>query len=374
MEEKQAQFEIEGNTLFIKGYWQSYNLNAIASLAEKIKQQNLKIITQIDGSLLKAFDTNSAWILITVFRKANIHDMPALINVPPKRLALWQRLNGLEGLSQKEFPKKNLLAQLIVYLGQFIFSILHEIYDIIVFTGQLFTTFARLIRHPRRIRLTEISAQILKSGLQATMIVSLIAFSIALVIGFLMISPLRTYGVQDMTVSLVSIGILQEMGVLLTAIMVAGRTGSAFAAELGVMNVNEETDALESLGMDPFEVLVAPRIIGVIISLCLLTIIADVAGLIADFFIAFFMLDNGWTTFIRTIFSQNLVKDFFMGFSRAPVYGLVIGVIGCMRGLQVKNSAQEVGTQTTAAVVQSIFLVIFLHAGFALLFQLLGIR
>ncbi len=374
MEDKQAQFEIEGNTLFIKGYWQSYNLNAIASLAEKIKQQNLKNITQIDGSLLKAFDTNSAWILITVFRKANTHDTPALVNVPPKRLALWQRLNGLEGLSQKELPKKNLPTQLVVYLGQFIFSILHEIYDIIVFTGQLFTTFARLIRHPRRIRLSEISAQILKSGLQATMIVSLIAFSIALVIGFLMIAPLRTYGVQDMTVSLVSIGILQEMGVLLTAIMVAGRTGSAFAAELGVMNVNEETDALESLGMDPFEVLVVPRIIGVIISLCLLTIIADIAGLIADFFIAFFMLDNGWTTFIRTIFSQNLVKDFFMGFSRAPVYGLVIGVIGCMRGLQVKNSAQEVGTQTTAAVVQSIFLVIFLHAGFALLFQLLGIR
>ncbi len=374
MEKNEAQFEIKDTKLLIKGYWQTHNLEELKLLAQQIETYDLASINSIDGHEIQALDTNGAWVIIELFKKADLSFIPTLKNVSPKLSELWQRLSVLESFKESELKAHNPIKQFITFIGRLIFSIFQEIYNIISFTGQLFITLGRLIRDPRRFRISEISAQIFRCGLQASMIVSLIAFSIAIVIGFLMIAPLRVYGVHNMTVSLVSIGILQEMGVLLTAIMVAGRTGSAFAAELGVMNVNEETSALESLGMDPFEVLVVPRIAAIIISLCLLTIIADFAGMLANFLIAFFILDYSWTIFIHTIFSQNLVKDFLMGFSRAPIYGLVIGIIGCMRGLQVKSSAQEVGTQTTAAVVQSIFLVIFLHAGFALLFQLLGVR
>ncbi len=373
MKKNEAQLKIEGTKLQLKGYWTSYNLEKLQQLTSQINSHDLASIRSIDGHDIQALDTNGAWIIIALFKEAGMN-MPDLENFSPTLSTLWLRLTDLEGISEEKFESLHPIKLLVIFIGQFIFSVKHEIYNIISFSGQLFITFARLARHPERIRFSEISAQIFKSGLQATMIVSLIAFSIAIVIGFLMIAPLSTYAMQSMTIPLVSVGVLQEMGVLLTAIMVAGRTGSAFAAELGVMNVNEETSALESLGMDPFEVLVVPRIIAVTISLCLLTIVADFSGMFANFLIAFFMLDNSWTVFCHTIFSQNLMKDFFMGFSRAPVYGLVIGTIACMRGLQVKSSAQEVGTQTTAAVVQSIFLVIFLHAGFALLFQFLGVR
>lgn len=374
MEKKQAQFQIIDDILYLEGYWCTHNLELLAQMAQKIQAANLSALKSVDGSKIDILDTNGAWIIIHIFKQAGFDSVPPLTHVSVQISELWQRLCQLEGLTEEQLVTYGPFKQMVSFIGRLSYSIFHELFDIIAFTGQLFVTLGRLLRNPSRFRFSEVSAQIFKCGVQATMIVSLIAFSIAVVIGFLMIAPLGVYGMQNMTVSLVSMGILQEMGVLLTAIMVAGRTGSAFAAELGVMNVNEETSALESLGMDPFEVLVVPRIIGIVISLCLLTIIADFAGMVANFLIAFFILDHSWTVFSHVIFSQNLFKDFMMGFSRAPVYGLVIGVIGCMRGLQVENSAQEVGSQTTASVVQSIFLVIFLHAGFALLFQVLGVR
>lgn len=375
MEDKQANFQLIDDTLVLNGRWVSDNLVQLQKAANRLKTNDIAKINHIDGSQLEHMDTGGAWMIIHLFKNQNIMPIPHLTNVSTQMQILWQQLTQLDDRpNQENIKKPNIVSEFFIFIGQGVASVIHELFLIIAFIGRLFTTFGRLILNPTRFRLAETSAQIYKAGFKAVGIVTLIAFSIAVVIGFLMIAPLKEYGAEYLTVSLVAVGVLQEMGVLLTAIMVAGRTGSAFAAELGVMNVNEETAALETLGMDVFEVLVVPRIVGVIISICLLTIIADIAGLVADFFVSITMLGATPTTFLNEILKLNLGYDFTLGFVRAPVYGLVIGAIGCLRGLQVRSSAQEVGTNTTAAVVQSIFLVIFLHAFFALFFQVTGIR
>ncbi|MFV0322693.1 MAG: MlaE family ABC transporter permease [Alphaproteobacteria bacterium] len=375
MEDKQANFQLHEDTLVLNGRWVSDNLVQLQKAVDQLKADDISHITAIDGTQLEHMDTGGAWMIIHLFKKMNIAPVPSITNVSAQMATLWQQLTQLDDQPNQEVaPQPNIIAEFFIFIGQGVSSVTHELFLIIAFIGRLFTTFGRLLLNPGRFRLAETSAQVYKAGFKAVGIVTLIAFSIAVVIGFLMIAPLKAYGAEYLTMSLVAVGVLQEMGVLLTAIMVAGRTGSAFAAELGVMNVNEETAALETLGMDVFEVLVVPRIIGVIISICLLTIIADLAGLAADLIVSITMLGASPASFFNELFSLNLGYDFILGFVRAPVYGLVIGAIGCLRGLQVRSSAQEVGTNTTAAVVQSIFLVIFLHAFFALFFQVTGIR
>lgn len=375
MEDKQANFQLNEDTLVLNGRWVSDNLVQLQKAVDALKTDDISRITAIDGANLEHIDTGGAWMIIHLFKKIDIKSIPNLTNVSAQMQALWQQLVQLDDRpNQENMPQPNIISEFFIFIGQGVASVTRELFLIIAFIGRLFTTFGRLCLNPGRFRFAETSAQVYKAGFKAVGIVTLIAFSIAVVIGFLMIAPLKAYGAEYLTMSLVAVGVLQEMGVLLTAIMVAGRTGSAFAAELGVMNVNEETAALETLGMDVFEVLVVPRIIGVIISICLLTIIADLAGLVADLIVSITMLGSSPTSFFNELFSLNLGYDFILGFVRAPVYGLVIGAIGCLRGLQVRSSAQEVGTNTTAAVVQSIFLVIFLHAFFALFFQVTGIR
>jgi len=179
---------------------------------------------------------------------------------------------------------------------------------------------------------------------------------------------LRPYGGEIFTVDIVALGVLREFGVLLTAIMVAGRTGSAYAAELGVMKLNDEVDALESMGIDPYEVLVLPRILGLVIALPLLTIVADFMGLLGGAMLTRYLIDLPWPQFFTRLDEAIAPTTFWAGLVKAPVFGLLIGLTGTLRGLQVRESSRELGRLTTVAVVQSIFLVILADALFAVFF------
>jgi phospholipid/cholesterol/gamma-HCH transport system permease protein len=179
---------------------------------------------------------------------------------------------------------------------------------------------------------------------------------------------LRPFGAEIFTVDLVAIGVLRELGVLLTAIMVAGRTGSAYAAELGVMKLNDEVDALESLGLDPFEVLVLPRVLGLVIAMPLLTIVADGMGLAGGALLTWVLLDLPWQQFVQRLDVAVGDTTFWAGLIKAPVFGALIALTGTLRGLQVRESSRELGRLTTVAVVQSIFAVIFTDAVFAVFY------
>jgi phospholipid/cholesterol/gamma-HCH transport system permease protein len=221
-------------------------------------------------------------------------------------------------------------------------------------------------------RWRSIAHHVYATGVQAIPIVALIALLISIVLAYQGATQLKNFGAEIFTIDLVAISVLREMGVLLTAIMVAGRSGSAFAAQIGVMKSNEEVDALRTMGLDPFEVLIVPRIMALVIALPLLTLLANITGLAGAALLSYLTLDVGLIQFLDRI--QNVVgmNTFWVGIIKAPVFAMIIAMIGAYRGMQVTGSAESVGRLTTDAVVQSIFLVIAADAIFSIVFAKLG--
>jgi phospholipid/cholesterol/gamma-HCH transport system permease protein len=199
------------------------------------------------------------------------------------------------------------------------------------------------------------------------------AVMIAIVIGYQGVAQLRPYGGEDFTINLVAVSVLREMGVLITAIMVAGRSGAAFTAEIGVMQTREEVDALKVMGIEPMQVLVVPRVIALVITLPLLALFADIMGLIGGAAISEFLLGVSPAQYLARLPHIVDGSDLFVGLFKAPVFAFFIAAVGCMHGLRVSGSAESVGRETTRAVVKSIFLVLVLDAVFSILFELLGL-
>ncbi|NOR20286.1 MAG: MlaE family lipid ABC transporter permease subunit [Xanthomonadales bacterium] len=229
------------------------------------------------------------------------------------------------------------------------------------------------VRKPSLIIVGETIKQIYSTGVQAIPVVVVITFLIGIVTAHQAAGQLEKFGAMVLVVDLVSISITREMGVLLAAIMVAGRSGSAFAASLGVMKLNEEVDAMRVLGLNPNQMLVIPRILGLVIALPILVIFADIAGLAGGALIAVGSLGISSLQFVERVAYSTDLTDFYVGLSKAPVFALLIAMVGTLRGMQVKSSAEELGLKTTTAVVQSIFLIIVADAFFAVLFTRLGI-
>jgi len=243
----------------------------------------------------------------------------------------------------------------------------------LVFFGEICSVVGSALLHPRRLRFPALVRHIHETGVQAIPIVSLIAFLISTIIAYLGAQELRRFGAEIFVVDLVTIGVLRELGVLLTAIIVAGRSGSAFAAEIGVMKLNEEVDALHAIGTSPIEVLVVPRLLGLVIALPLLTIIADGVGLMGGGLLCYFLFDIPPAQYLARMQESIAPTTFWVGIFKAPIFAFLIAFVGTLRGMQVRESSRELGRLTTVAVVQSIFLVIFADAVFAVLFRHLDI-
>ncbi|HTV98521.1 MAG TPA: ABC transporter permease [Steroidobacteraceae bacterium] len=244
-----------------------------------------------------------------------------------------------------------------------------EAQRLLAFFGRIAAVLGEGLRHLRMLRLRSIVRHVQETGVSAIPIVSLIAFLISVVVAYLGAQQLARFGATIFVVDLVTIAVLREMGVLLTAIIVAGRSGSAFAAEIGVMQLNEETDALRAMGLNPIELLVVPRVLGLIIALPCLTIVADAMGLAGGGLLSLVQLHIPLTQFTIRLREALSPTTFWAGLVKAPVFALLIGMVGAYRGLQVRESARELGRLTTMAVVQSIFLVILADAFFAVLFE-----
>lgn len=228
------------------------------------------------------------------------------------------------------------------------------------------------ILQPRRLRWISVVRHIGETGISALPIVILMSLLVSVVLAFQSKTQLIQFGAQIFTVDLVSISVLREMGVLLTAILVAGRSGSAFAAEIGVMVLNEEIDALKTMGIRPLEVLVIPRILALLISLPILTFFADLAGLFGAWIITVGVLDIPNNIVLDRFLALDPMGDFRVGMIKAPFFAIVIAIIGTYRGLHVEKSADKVGRSTTRAVVESIFVVIAVDAAFSILFTEIG--
>jgi phospholipid/cholesterol/gamma-HCH transport system permease protein len=241
------------------------------------------------------------------------------------------------------------------------------------FVGHTTITWLRAVTSWRRLRPISITRHLYETGLTAIPIVSLIAFLITVIIAYIAAQYMQQYGAEIYVVDLITISVLRELAVLLTAIIVAGRSGSAFAAEIGAMKLNEEVDALKAIGVDPHEVLVLPRVIGLVIALPLLTVAADLVGLTGGALLCRWLLDMPLVLFLERAQDAIASTTFWVGIVKAPVFALLIALTGTYRGLQVRDSSRELGRLTTTAVVQSIFLVLLADALFAVAFWLLDI-
>ncbi|MEM1145326.1 MAG: ABC transporter permease [Pseudomonadota bacterium] len=229
------------------------------------------------------------------------------------------------------------------------------------------------VRSPGVLGVKETVRQLQLVGLNAVPIVALICFLIGLVTAYQGALQLTQFGATTFVVDLVAISVLREMGVIMEAIMVAGRSGSAFAASLGSMNLNQETDALRVMGLNPNRILIAPRVVALVIALPLLTIVADIAGLAGGWVLCVTTLDMSTPLFLSRLQGAADLSTFFVGLVKAPVFALLIGAVGTLRGMQVQSSSEELGRMTTVAVVQSIFLVVLADGVFTIIFARLGL-
>ena len=267
----------------------------------------------------------------------------------------------------------NVVSDFFKHVGKTSLSIVQGAYTLTAFFGQLCVTLGGSIITPKRLRLRSLVYHINEVGIKAVPIVALMAFLISIVLGYQGATQLEKFGTTIFTIDLVATSVLREMGVLITAIMVAGRSGSAFAAQIGVMQVNEEVDAMRTMGLDPFEMLVVPRVLAILIALPILTFIADIVGLFGALFVSSTLLDISLLQFLERLNGAVGLSTFGIGLIKAHLFAILIGMIGCLQGMQVRGSAAEVGARTTMAVVQSIFLVILADALFSILFTVLGI-
>lgn len=326
----------------------------------------------VNGSQLGEVDASGAWLLLRAVRKLPFkQEQIEWIGFTESQQKILHLI-----LEMKHEPLQvpgNFLYRAMVNLGRYTLDMKAGTGKLVGFYGQWWLSFLRTLRQPSRLRVKSVFYHVHEIGIQAIPIVVLMAFFISLVLGYQGANQLRQFGAKEYTINLVAISHLREMGVLISAIMLAGRSCSAFAAQIGVMRMNEEVAALRTLGLDPFELLVLPRVIAIMIALPVLTFIADIAGLVGTYFVAWVYLDLSYAQFYDRVHHAVTDMTFYVGLMKAPVFAFCIGMIGCYQGLQVRTSATELGLRTTAAVVQSIFWIVLMDAIFSVIFTSLNL-
>ncbi|MDZ7810862.1 MAG: ABC transporter permease [Arhodomonas sp.] len=266
-------------------------------------------------------------------------------------------------------PRPNPLAR----LGRLALIHLERALGFLEFTGALVADTLPRLPRPHRLRWRQVIAAVEQAGVHALPIVGLLAFLMGVVMAYQGGTVLQSYGANVFLVELVGITILRELGPLLAAIIVAGRTGSSYAAEIGTMRITEEVDALRTMGITPYEMLVLPKVLALVVAMPLLSLWADIAGIFGGMMVASTLYDVSFLTFLDRLPTAVPVRMFWTGIGKTPVFALLIAMVGCYQGLKVRGSAEEVGRATTLAVVQSIFLVIIADALFSITFQQFGI-
>ena len=365
----------EGDCLNLRpaGRWTG---EGAAALDRRLHGLDLKGYRRVrfDLAALGALDTLGAWLLARTGAQLRGRGLEVeLVNVPGAMAPLMERVAQTGAPAVPAPPRPLRLLALLDRIGRGAVGALRFGYDLLGFFGLVSLRLVRVLARPWRLRLTSTVRHLEETGLNALPIVGLISLLIGLVLAYQGVDQLRPFGAEVYMVNLVGIAALREMGILLTAIVVAGRSGSAFTAEIGTMKVNEEVDALATLGLDPVEVLVLPRLIALMMTLPLLTFFADVTALLGGALGGLILIDMTFAQFLEQLSAAVTPTMFWVGMVKAPVFAFVIAMVGCFEGLRVAGSAESVGRLTTKSVVESIFLVIVLDALFSILFSILGI-
>jgi len=330
---------------------------------------------EIDGQALERLDSAGAWLLVRT--KHVLEEAGARVTqfaLPEKYEPLIGAIEHEHGSPPVVMERRHGLVAVVERVGMGTVAAGRQGYRMLGYLGRFVIEWLEAIFRPRgNLRIAPLIHQIEEVGINALPIVGLLQFLIGIVIAYQAAEQLRKFNAEVLTIDGVAFGILRELGVLITSIIVAGRSGSAFTAEIGTMRVNEEIDALETIGINTFDVLVLPRVLGLLIALPLLTFYSDVMAMIGGAVMCYFDLGITVPAFMRHLQHAVSLNSFLVGLIKAPVFAVVIGLVGCYEGLQVERNAASVGKLTTRSVVESVFLVIVLDAGFSILFSILKI-
>jgi phospholipid/cholesterol/gamma-HCH transport system permease protein len=353
--------------LLLSGDWSLTGLPSIETQLRNLPP-TLHGNVECDWTHAQTPGISPAWALLRRLAEATASLDVSHTGNPPVFLELLQKLHVERHAAYSARSGEPTLERLVGKVGRW--AVLQGVHarGVIVFLGRIATVVGQAFSRSNAWRVSSLARHIYETGITAIPIVALIAFLISVIVAYLGAQQLSRFGADIFVVDLVTIATLREMGVLLTSIIVAGRSGSAFAAEIGVMQLNEETDALRAMGINPIEVLVVPRVLALVIALPLLTIIADAMGLAGGSLLSLIHLNIPLPQFTARLRESLSSTTFWSGLVKAPVFAILIAMVGTYRGMQVRDSARELGRLTTVAVVQSIFMVILADALFAVLF------
>ena len=328
----------------------------------------------IDISDVTQVDTAGAWFLIDQQRQADRGGITLnIIGASEAQAQLIQTVRANMPTEDALQPPPVSLSDRLEAFGRKVVRATKVSVELTSFLGQVIATMAGIVIRPRRLRLTSLVHHCQDVGVSAIPIVALMAFLIGVVLAFQGAAQLRQFGAEVFVVDLIAISILRELGILLTAIIVAGRSGSAFTAAIGSMKMREEIDAMRTLGLDPVTILVVPRVLALIVMLPALGFIANISGLVGGALMSWIELGVSPAVFQTRLVSNTDVWHFSVGMIKAPFFALIIGIIGCYKGMIVGGNAESLGRMTSASVVLSIFLVIVLDALFSIFFAVVGV-
>jgi phospholipid/cholesterol/gamma-HCH transport system permease protein len=330
----------------------------------------------IDGSAIQKLDSAGGWLLLRT--EHAMQDSGARVSeflLPEHYRPLVETMDRAKAEALIHGPRgpRN-LKEYLERIGRATIHVLQQGYGLLGFLGQITVENFEAITSPRReLPFPALVHQIEETGLTALPILGLLSFLLGVVIAYQGADQLRRFGAEIFTINLLGVSVLREIGGLIAAIIVAGRSGSAFTAQIGTMRVNEEIDAMQTLGLNIAEVLVVPRVLGLVVSLPLLTFYAGVMGMIGGAVMCYFDLGITVPVFLRQLEGAITWQTVMVGLIKAPVFAFIIGLVGCYEGLRVERNAASVGKLTTRSVVESIFLVIVFDAGFSIFFSVIGI-
>lgn len=355
----------DGGRLRLRGDWTL----AHATEVGRILRDTDEGVSHVDATAVDRMDSAGVLQLLRFARRRKLDDDAVDYREDHRALVA-----AIEDVADDR-PKKKRDYGFEAALGRLGFAVAdnyREVVSLVSFLGEFLLKLGRLLLQPRRLRITSTVHHMEQVGLDAVPLVMLLSFMVGAVIAFLGSSILKDFGAIILVVQLVDIAFLREFGVLLTAILLAGRTASAFTAQIGAMVSREEVDAIRTLGLDPMDLLVIPRVLALVVMLPLLTFIGTVSGLLGGLTVGAFSLDIPPQAWFAQMHDTIDVGDFVVGMVKAPIFALVIGLIGCLEGLQVEGTAQSVGERTTSSVVQTISLVIIIDALAAIWFMHMG--
>lgn len=363
--------------LWLSGDWALAQIGlceaALREIGPVLRELPAERSVTIDLSGVSALDSFGAALLLQLRELAAGRLVLSEQTLPDHLRELLQRVLAVSGAASGASHGDNVLVRLLIRLGAGGRFVWREAVELIGFMGLILRVLLRSLLHPGRIRWHALVRQMEITGIDALPIVGLLSLLIGMVLAYLSAVQLKTFGAEILVVNIIGLAVLREIGVLLAAIILAGRSGSAFTAQIGTMKVNQEIDAMQTIGLDVVEVLVLPRVLGLVATLPLVSFYAAMAGLLGGALVCYLQLDIGPGIFLQQLKQAVDSNDMIVTFIKAPVFAFAVAMVGCFQGLKVTGSAQSVGEMTTRSVVVAICLVILLDAFFSILFQEIGL-